>query len=89
MWKLSIIHAESAKFAKTTLEQWVQHLTRSRSAADTQTWNVSSKDYWKRIENVDWPKQRAISTSDGGLWPEVSDTAHWRLDGSEGPLRKR
>jgi hypothetical protein len=48
-----------------------------------------SKEYWKRVENDDWPKQRAISTSDGGLWPEPSENVQWRLDGSEGPLRKR
>jgi hypothetical protein len=48
-----------------------------------------SKDYWQRVSSRDWPRQLAMIDSELGLWPDLSTASHWRLDGSEGPLRKR
>jgi hypothetical protein len=51
--------------------------------------NFIRREYWRRIAQVDWPRQTAVVDADNGLWPLADETRHWRLDGSEGPLRMR
>lgn len=74
--------------AKDKNEKWKQSIIITEANRYSRT-ATEAKDFWKRVAQRDWPKQLLIANSDVGLWPDESEAPHWRLDGSEGPQRKR
>ncbi|ORX37123.1 hypothetical protein BD324DRAFT_427163 [Kockovaella imperatae] len=50
---------------------------------------LERKEHWRKLSEVDWPRVASALRAENGLWPEQEGPVHWRLDGSEGPLRMR
>ncbi|GHJ86512.1 hypothetical protein NliqN6_2914 [Naganishia liquefaciens] len=90
--KLPLMRRLTGDFAATARKDkdatWKEGIVAAESTRFAKT-VLDSKDYWQRVSNRDWPRQLALIDSEIGLWPDLSIASHWRLDGSEGPLRKR
>lgn len=69
-------------------EKWKQSIIASEASRFAKT-STEMKEFWKRVALRDWSKVMLVADSEVGLWPEQSDSPIWRLDGSEGPQRKR